>query len=63
VSLNTNYCSDDSWWLLVGDNSVDPEGQLEWFVKVMQKVMCFMHFANFFYETGFSYHTKLRTHM
>jgi len=38
VSLNTNYCSDDSWWLLVGDNSVDPEKQLAWFADVMQQV-------------------------
>ncbi|XP_076822580.1 sphingomyelin phosphodiesterase-like isoform X1 [Clavelina lepadiformis] len=36
VSLNSNYCSDDSWWLLVGDNSVDPQDQLAWFAKVMQ---------------------------
>ncbi|XP_078493661.1 sphingomyelin phosphodiesterase [Ciona intestinalis] len=36
VSLNTNYCSDDSWWLLVGSNAVDPEGQLKWFAGVMQ---------------------------
>ena len=38
VSLNTNYCSDDSWWLLVGQNAVDPQGQLEWFAGVMHQV-------------------------
>ncbi|XP_076823452.1 sphingomyelin phosphodiesterase-like [Clavelina lepadiformis] len=37
VSLNSNFCSDDSWWLIVGDNSVDPQDQLAWFAKVMQK--------------------------
>lgn len=37
VTLNNNYCSDDSWWLLVGDYSVDPAGQLKWLVQVMQQ--------------------------
>ncbi|XP_077972513.1 sphingomyelin phosphodiesterase-like [Styela clava] len=35
VSLNNNYCSDDDWWLLVGNNSVDPLGQLNWFAGIM----------------------------
>lgn len=39
VSLNNNYCSTDDWWLLVGNNSVDPVGQLSWFASVMQEVL------------------------
>jgi len=33
VSLNTNYCQLDNFWLLV--NSTDPLGQLDWFANVL----------------------------
>lgn len=38
VSLNDNFGSDDDWWLMVANYSVDPHGQLQWFSDVMQMV-------------------------
>ena len=34
VSLNTNYCPKENFWLII--NSTDPLGQLEWLGKVLQ---------------------------
>lgn len=35
ISLNTNYCNNKNWWLLI--NSTDPAGQLEWLIQVLQQ--------------------------
>ncbi|XP_046563304.1 sphingomyelin phosphodiesterase-like [Haliotis rubra] len=34
VSINTNYCNNQNWWLLL--NTTDPAGQLQWLVDVLQ---------------------------
>ncbi|XP_041360844.1 sphingomyelin phosphodiesterase-like [Gigantopelta aegis] len=34
VSLNTNYCNNQNWWLLL--NVTDPAGQLKWLIDVLQ---------------------------
>lgn len=35
ISLNTNYCPKENFWLLI--NSTDPLGQLEWLANVLQE--------------------------
>ena len=30
ISLNTNYCNDQNWWLLI--NATDPESELSWLI-------------------------------
>ncbi|XP_068205913.1 sphingomyelin phosphodiesterase-like [Palaemon carinicauda] len=49
VSLNMNYCDVENWWLLI--DSVDPTGQLQWFVDTLsaaeaagEKVHILAHF-------------------
>ncbi|XP_064594947.1 sphingomyelin phosphodiesterase-like [Liolophura sinensis] len=34
VSINTNYCNNYNWWLLL--NTTDPAGELSWLVGVLQ---------------------------
>lgn len=34
ISLNTNFCNNMNWWLLI--NTTDPMGQLGWFMDVLQ---------------------------
>ena len=31
ISLNTNFCNNQNWWLLI--NSTDPADQLQWLIK------------------------------
>ena len=31
ISLNTNFCNNQNWWILV--NSTDPGNQLEWLIR------------------------------
>ena len=31
ISLNTNYCNDENWWLLI--NGTDPENELTWLIN------------------------------
>ncbi|KTG34926.1 hypothetical protein cypCar_00019195, partial [Cyprinus carpio] len=35
VSLNTNYCARENYWLMV--NSTDPAGQLQWLINILQE--------------------------
>ncbi|GAB1600640.1 sphingomyelin phosphodiesterase-like [Argonauta hians] len=35
VSLNTNYCNNMNWWLLI--NMTDPNNELSWLINVLQK--------------------------
>ncbi|XP_052822230.1 sphingomyelin phosphodiesterase isoform X2 [Octopus bimaculoides] len=35
VSLNTNYCNNLNWWLLI--NMTDPNNELSWLINVLQK--------------------------
>ncbi|XP_034251961.1 sphingomyelin phosphodiesterase-like isoform X1 [Thrips palmi] len=35
VSINTNFCNDKNWWLLL--NSDDPDQELHWLVEELQK--------------------------
>ncbi|XP_050417111.1 sphingomyelin phosphodiesterase [Patella vulgata] len=35
ISINTNYCNNQNWWLLL--NTTDPAGQLQWLIGALQQ--------------------------
>ncbi|ESP02348.1 hypothetical protein LOTGIDRAFT_92630, partial [Lottia gigantea] len=35
VSINTNFCNNRNWWLLL--NATDPAGQLQWLINILQQ--------------------------
>ncbi|XP_035688597.1 sphingomyelin phosphodiesterase-like [Branchiostoma floridae] len=35
ISINTNYCNTNNWWLLL--NTTDPAGQLQWLTQQLQQ--------------------------
>jgi len=35
ISINTNYCNNQNWWLLL--NSTDPADELSWMIKELQE--------------------------